>query len=89
MTFNYRFGQTTLGSNADSDADPNTDTNPETTPTSNTNINPNLWSGECNTCMVMKYDDDVFCEKCVGIILWNMVKYSTYLEDLVDRSRFD
>ena len=25
----------------------------------------------------------------VGIILWNMVKYSTYLEDLVDRSRFD
>ena len=63
---NYGFGSTTLGSNADSDPDSNADTNLETTPTSNTNVNPNLWSGECNTCMVRMYHDDAFREKWVA-----------------------
>jgi hypothetical protein len=62
-----------LGSNANSDPDPNADTNPETTSTSNTNVNPNLCSGECDTCMVMKYDNEAFRGKwvarkrCVGV----------------------
>ena len=56
-----------MGSNTDSDSDPNADTNPDTTPTSNTNVNPNLWSGECDTCMMMMYDDDsAFREKWVA-----------------------
>ena len=55
-----------MGSNADSDVDPNADTDQETTPASNTNVNPNLWSGECDTCMVMMYDDDAFREKWVA-----------------------
>ena len=59
---NYGFGRTTLGSNADSDPD----TNPEKTPTSNTNVNPNLWSGECDVCMVMLYEDDAFREEWVA-----------------------
>ena len=63
---NYGFGRTTLGSNADSGPDPNADTNPETIPTSNANVNPNLWSGECDRCMLMKYDDDAFREKWVA-----------------------
>ena len=58
-------GYTTLGLNADSDPDSDADTNPEMTPTSNTNVNPNLWSGECNACMVM-YHDDAFREKWVA-----------------------
>ena len=44
----------------------NADTNPEITPTSNTNVNPNLWSGECDVCMVMRYDDGAFREKWVA-----------------------
>ena len=55
-----------MGSNADSDVDPNADTDQETTPASNTKVNPNLWSGECDTCMVMMYDDDAFREKWVA-----------------------
>lgn len=57
---NHGLGFTTLGS---TDPDSNTDTNPET---SNTNLNPNSWSGECDTCMVMMYDDDAFREKWVA-----------------------
>ena len=55
-----------MGSNADLDPDPNADTNPETTRSSNTSINLNLWSGECDPCMAMKYDDDAFREKWVA-----------------------
>ncbi|KIK01614.1 hypothetical protein K443DRAFT_6794 [Laccaria amethystina LaAM-08-1] len=55
------------------DPDPNADTNPETTSTSNTNVNPNLCSGECDTCMMMKYNDEalrgkwVARKRCVGV----------------------
>ena len=62
---NFGFGFTTLGLNADSDPDSDADTNPEMTLTSNTNVIPNLWSGECNACMVM-YHDDAFREKWVA-----------------------
>ena len=54
-------GYTTLGLNADSGPDLNADTTP-----SNTNVNPNLWSGECDTCMLKKYRDDAFREKWVA-----------------------
>jgi len=63
---NHGFGWTALGSNAASGPDLNANTNPDTTPTSNTNVNPNLWSGECDTCMLIKYDDDAFREKWVA-----------------------
>ncbi|EDQ99923.1 uncharacterized protein LACBIDRAFT_334625 [Laccaria bicolor S238N-H82] len=59
----HGFGNTTWGSNADSDSGPNADTNPQTTTTSNPKVNPNLWSGECDTCMVMMYCDDVFLDE--------------------------
>ena len=58
---NHGSGWIPLGSNAQI-----ADANPETTTTSNTNVNPYFWSGECDFCMLMMYNDDALREKWVA-----------------------
>lgn len=51
---NSGLGSTTLG---------HTPTTPDPDP--ETNSNPNLWAGECDTCIKSKYEDDAFRQKWV------------------------